>query len=62
MRDYVYVEDAAALAWRAMDAARRSRSSGSSVHVLCSGENATVARLVDLVNRQGYGAVVRATA
>jgi UDP-glucose 4-epimerase len=52
MRDYVYVDDAAALAFASIEAARRRSSTGSSLRVLASGEAATIARLVSVVARQ----------
>ena len=52
MRDYLYVDDAAALATATIDAARQRSSTGSTMRVLASGEPATVARLVGLLDRQ----------
>jgi UDP-glucose 4-epimerase len=52
MRDYVYVEDAAALASTAVESARRRSPMGTSMRVLASGEAATVARIISLVGRQ----------
>jgi UDP-glucose 4-epimerase len=52
MRDYLYVDDAAALAASTIEAARRSSPVGTSLRVLASGESATVARLITMVARQ----------
>lgn len=52
MRDYIYVDDAAALAAVCIEAARRRSPVGTSMRVLASGEAATVARIVAMVARQ----------
>ena len=52
MRDYLYVDDAAALASASIQAARESSRVGASMRVLASGEPATVARIVGLIERQ----------
>ena len=52
MRDYLYVDDAASLVSAAIGAARERAEIGASVRVLASGEPATVARLVGLLERQ----------
>lgn len=52
MRDYLYTDDAAALASVSIEAARRRSPVGTSMRVLASGEAATVARIIALVERQ----------
>lgn len=51
-RDYLYVDDAAALASATIEAARRRSPVGASVRVLASGEAATVARIIGIVDQQ----------
>lgn len=52
LRDYLYVDDAAALASASIEAARRRSPVGTSMRVLASGEAATVARIIALVEKQ----------
>lgn len=54
MRDYLYVDDAAALALAAIDTATAAGPADPTVRILASEEPATVARLIDLINRQSH--------
>ena len=51
IRDYLYSDDAAALAMASIEAALERSSVGASRRILASGEPATVARIVGLIDR-----------
>jgi UDP-glucose 4-epimerase len=54
IRDYLYVDDAAALVLSAVERAHRHPAESSSLRVMASGEPATVARLVGLTDRLSH--------
>lgn len=52
IRDYLFVDDAAALVLAAITAARESGGLGTHIRVLASGESATLAQIIGLISRQ----------
>lgn len=54
MRDYLFVDDAAALAWATIEGVRHRESTTPTMRVFCSEEHATVARLLGLIDRQSH--------
>lgn len=54
IRDYLYVDDAAQLTWATMRTARDGDLGDPVLRVLGSGEHATVAQIIDLINRVSH--------